>query len=277
MSEELEPQRTMHHTLTEALVGEELSAEVIAKKAAKGAPFWVIAVMLHVIIGAIMGLMVIHDKSKGEESTVVEMSTTRDDTPKIDVPPPPEPEKEIERTSIPDIENTDITNVTEEFNTVVADTVNPYATDSSQRFGVSEGTDDPTDNLLTMSTGGKGLAGAIGVRRQLRSNLSIFVLGGFSCRRESLLGLSGPLISQRKDANLKDAFLLLRDPGLLVPRPLREFRAQALDLLVRIGYARSVLFVVYLLGAKKEGEAFQLDSRICKLRRQRIDRLSENV
>jgi hypothetical protein len=75
----------------------------------------------------------------------------------------PEQPKELERTAIPQVEATDITEVVnEEFSSVVDDTVNPEAT-SAERFGVAEGTDDAPDNLITMSSGGKGLAGAIGL------------------------------------------------------------------------------------------------------------------
>jgi hypothetical protein len=165
MSEEQEEdavERTPHqHTLGELLQDHATTEEKVAR-AAKSAPVLVIAVMLHVLIGGIMMTMYFVEQKKSEEQAAVQMNVNKDaDAPVLEEKK--EPEKEIERTAIPEVENTDVSDiVTEDFSTVVDDTVNPYAT-SSDKFGMAEGTDDAQDNLLTMSSGGKGLAGAIGV------------------------------------------------------------------------------------------------------------------
>jgi hypothetical protein len=153
------PQRTTH-TLGEILLDHRTTEEKV-KEAAKGAPFWVIAIMGHAILAFILGMVVLrHEMTK--EPTEAIQGELKSDAADLKIEEKPEPPKEIERTAIPQVENTDVTEVQEEFSTATDDVVNPYATENA-KFGVSEGQDDAPDNLLTMSSGGKGLAGAIGL------------------------------------------------------------------------------------------------------------------
>jgi hypothetical protein len=149
------------HSLHEIRQGHALTGEQKAKRLARSLPTIIIAVMVHVSIAAVLGMMYYEQKEKEEAQANIEAGMrASEEAPKIEEAP--KVEENIERTAIPEVENTDISDVTEEFSTVVDDTVNPDAT-SAERFGMAEGTDDAQDNLLTLSSGGKGLAGAIGI------------------------------------------------------------------------------------------------------------------
>lgn len=98
---------------------------------------------------------------------------------------------------------TDISEVVEEFNTVVDDAVNPFAA-TSERFGMAEGTDDAQDNLLTMSSGGKGLTGAIGVGGGAGAAAGAPTGGSRMTRRNSQ---RGQLAATEKCVNIADDWL----------------------------------------------------------------------
>ncbi len=149
------------HTLAEILADRNLSAEERIQEAAKKAPFWIIAVSAHAIVFAVLLMfMTGEDKGSEEQSATVTRTERKVDDQKIEEQKPEE--KELEVKAIPKVEATDIDVAEDTFSTVTDDTVNPNA-QTNERFGMAEGTDDAPDNLLTMSSGGKGLAGAIGI------------------------------------------------------------------------------------------------------------------
>jgi len=153
------PARTSH-TLSEILLDSRTTEEKV-KGAAKTAPFWVIAIMGHLILVFIFGMVVLRQEAAKEAQDSIQ-GELKQDVADAKIEEKPEPEKEIERTAIPQVENTEVTEVTDQFSTATDDVVNPYAQENT-KFGVSEGQEDAPDNLMTMSSGGKGLAGAIGL------------------------------------------------------------------------------------------------------------------
>ena len=163
MNENDAPEGEVHtqYTLHEIRQGHELTGDEKKKRIMRSAPVIVIAIMLHVTIAAVLGMMYMEQKEKDEAAGGVEVSTRNsDDSAKIEEAP--KVEEVVERSAIPEVEHSDISEVTEEFTTVVDDVVNEHA-EVSDRFGMAEGQDDAPDNLLTLSSGGKGLAGAIGI------------------------------------------------------------------------------------------------------------------
>ena len=160
------PERTTH-TLSEILLDTRTTEEKV-KGAAKSAPFWVIAIMGHLILVFIFGMVVLrHEIGQGSSRQHHRRAQERDcRTSKIEEKP--EPEKEIERTAIPQVENTEVTEVTEQFSTATDDVVNPYAQENT-KFGVSEGQEDAPDNLMTMSTRRQGPRGRHRSRCRIRS------------------------------------------------------------------------------------------------------------
>ena len=151
-----------NHTLSELLNEGHLTAGEKFTRWMKNSPVLVIALMVHIVVGGVLFMIEFTKEKPKEQNASVETKIRTEDKDKI-IEEKPEETKEIDRTAIPEVETTDVTDVTnEEFNTVVDDTVNPYA-QSPDKFGMAEGTDDAQDNLLTMSSGGKGLAGAIGI------------------------------------------------------------------------------------------------------------------
>jgi hypothetical protein len=150
-----------HHTLGEILVEQDLSMEERAKRAARRAPFWVIALMVHVIIAGVMGMMYFHQAKKTEVEAVVSISEAAPEAPKIDETPPPA-DHDFELKAIPDVPAADLLPTEESFEQTYEGTVNPYATESGT-FGMSEAEIDGPSDLLTMSSGGFGLSTAIGV------------------------------------------------------------------------------------------------------------------
>lgn len=121
-----------------------------------------------VIIGIFLAAMVLlateaeKKKKKADDDILQMQKSAATDQPKLENEIKEEKPKELEPSALPKVEETDQVNTNEEeFNTVVNDTVNPYAS-TNEKFGASEGTEDNTDTF-TMSSGGKGLAGAIGL------------------------------------------------------------------------------------------------------------------
>ena len=133
------------------------------RRAVTRTPFWVIAVSVHLVLAAVLGMMTFAKQESRSMPASVEVAIAQpanDDARLEDAAPIPEP---IERSAIPVVDDTDVRDLMDDlFTTATDDVVNPWAT-SAARFGVSEGTEDGPDDLLSMSMGGKGLAGAIGL------------------------------------------------------------------------------------------------------------------
>src|SRR5262245_57814371 len=104
------PERTTH-TLGEILLDNRTTEEKV-KGAAKSAPFWVIAIMAHLILAFVLGMVVLrHEMAKeATESIQGELKSQAED---LKLEEKPEPPKEVERTAIPQVENTEVTEVQE--------------------------------------------------------------------------------------------------------------------------------------------------------------------
>jgi hypothetical protein len=149
------------HSLSELLTDNQTVGEK-AKEAAKSAPIAVIAVMAHVVVAAVLATAYIKHELKADENSAFSMSRNDGTENQKIEDAKPEETKEAEMTAIPKTDETDVPVESEDFSTVTDDVVNPNAT-SNDKFGVSEGQDDAQDSLMSMSSGGKGLAGAIGL------------------------------------------------------------------------------------------------------------------
>ena len=151
-----------------------------------------------VLIGIFLAAMVLlakeAEKKKRAADDILQMQkAATPDQAKLENELKEEKPKELEPSALPKVDETDQVN-TEEFDTVINDTVNPYAA-VNEKFGASEGTEENTDTF-TMSSGGKGLAGAIG--------LGAGSGAGGGAPRGSLLGGSRMGRRNQQKASLKE-------------------------------------------------------------------------
>jgi hypothetical protein len=161
---EFETPRDSSHATTSMRLGPAARETMTdrARHAAGRAPFWVIAAAAHLVLAAVLGMTTLGSYVVKTSSPPVsaELAPERKETMLEDRPPV---EETLERFAIPQVEDVAIDDVMDDvFVTATDDVVNPMA-ESSMRFGVSEGEPDGPADLLSMSSGGRGLAGAIGL------------------------------------------------------------------------------------------------------------------
>jgi hypothetical protein len=147
------------HTLGEILL-DHRTAEEKVKSAAKSAPFWVIAITAHLVLGFVLGMVVLRQEKAKAEAPPIE-GELRQPIEDAKIVEKPEAEPEVVRTAIPNVPM-DTTPVEFEQGTITDVFVNPDATESGTA-GLDEGTLKDSSDVWSLSTSGHGLATAIGL------------------------------------------------------------------------------------------------------------------
>jgi hypothetical protein len=147
------------HTLGEILLDHRTTEEKV-KGAARSAPFWVIAIMGHLVLGFVLGMIVLRQERAKEAAEVLE-GTLREPIEEAKIEEKPVLD-EVARAAHPIDPDTDVSKEIFETGAATADPLNPEAIESGTP-GMDEGTLDHPSDLWSQSTGGKGLATAIGL------------------------------------------------------------------------------------------------------------------
>jgi hypothetical protein len=147
------------HTLGEILL-DHRTAEEKVRGAARSAPFWVIAVMGHLVLAFVFGMVVLRQEAAKESVDAIQ-GELRQPVEDLKIEEVPDRQSEIVRSAIPLVDHADVEKSLFDFETVTDQTLIPDAVQSG-KFGISEG-DDLADEVLSTSFGGKGKAGAIGL------------------------------------------------------------------------------------------------------------------
>lgn len=160
------PRPTQSHSLSELLrdSGPETMGERFALFAKEKLPIIIgVALPFLIVIIFVLPNVILSDEQKAAAKASGVETKMRTDVEEVKIEEKKDEDEKIERTAIPEFDATNVTDVVQDdFTTTTDDQVNPYA-QSTERFGMAEGDENAQDNLFTMSTGGKGLAGAIGV------------------------------------------------------------------------------------------------------------------
>jgi hypothetical protein len=146
------------HTLGEILLDQRTTEEKV-KGAAKSAPFWVIAIMGHLVLAFVFGMVVLRHEAarQSEEKLVSEVRQPVEDA-KIDEAP--EAPSEIVRSAMPLLLASEVATDVPDFLNATDQVVVPEAVQDG-KHGLDE-LDDSATEILSMSLRGKGRAGSIG-------------------------------------------------------------------------------------------------------------------
>jgi hypothetical protein len=147
------------HTLGEILLDQRTAGEKV-KGAARNAPFWVIAVTAHAAVAFVLGMVVLRGEVGPEPGETV-TSELRAATEDLKIVEADEPERIVERSAIPLVEHGELRELEDVFDAPIDQSFDPDAVVDGKR-GLYEGTSDVADDFVSLSPGGKGLAGAIG-------------------------------------------------------------------------------------------------------------------
>jgi hypothetical protein len=147
------------HTLGEILLDNRTTEEKV-KGAAKSAPFWVIAIMGHLVLVFVFGMIVLRQETarQTEDKLVSEIRQPVEDAKIEEAPEIP---SEVVRSAMPFADAKEVAMEVPDFINAIDEVVVPEAIESG-KHGVSEGDDSATD-IVSMSFGGKGKAGSIGI------------------------------------------------------------------------------------------------------------------
>jgi hypothetical protein len=148
------------HSLSEILIDHRTTEEKV-KGAAKNAPFWVIAIMAHLILVFVFGMVVMRQEAMREKEASIQ-SELASAVPDLKLDEKPEaPSDEVNRSALPEVDDSAPISP-DEFQSATDQVVNPEATQEGQ-FGISDGDPHSTSDFITTSTGGVRLSGAMGL------------------------------------------------------------------------------------------------------------------
>jgi hypothetical protein len=147
------------HTLSEILLDQRTTEEKV-RGAAKSMPFWVIAIMGHLVLGFVFGMVVLRQEAT-REATETLHGVLRDPVEAAKIEEVPELPPEVVRSPIPKLDDADVAPDLADFLTATDAPVVPDAIVEG-KHGIDEGIDDATD-VLTTSFGGIGKAGSMGL------------------------------------------------------------------------------------------------------------------